>query len=76
MTTFEVDETILIHAFRRALPLPMKQAQHVQYTLRFYWNKLSETARDQIKREIRVFTERGELLGANEIILWDAITNL
>lgn len=66
----ELDEAMLIFAFRYSLHKPLATAELCVNWIRFYKDKLSKETIDQICREIKVFIERGELFGKNEIILW------
>ncbi len=73
---FEVNEAILIFAFRHVLGKPLRQAELVGDPIRYYWKDLSDTFKDQVRREIKVFIERDEVGGMNEIAYWDRISQL
>lgn len=67
---FEVDEGIIIYAFRYALGKPLATAEFCANWIRFHKEKLPPEVISQICREIMVFIERGEAGGKNEIVLW------
>ncbi len=67
---FEVDDRMIIYAFRYAIGKPMLFAEPCANWIKFHWKNLPHPARDQIRREIMVFIERGEAGGSNEILMW------
>ena len=71
---FTVDGRMIIYAFRYTLGKPMAISEPCVSYLKFLWNDLPDDLKDQIKREITVFLERGEIGGSNEIVMWYNLT--
>lgn len=72
---FSVDGRIIVYAFRYALGKPTLISEPCVNYLKFLWLDLPEDIKDQIKREVIVFLERGEVGGSNEILMWHNLIN-